>query len=92
MTWKYGPSSSTLLTGSADESGAYPERISYGLGMLGWSNREGGWVSSRDVGLLIREARNVAEEVGAFIHNERRHRRVGVTPEGVAFARAILQA
>ena len=81
-----------MARGGIDESGAYRERISYGLGMLGWSNREYGWVSTSDVGLLIREARNVAEEIGAFIHNERRYRTVGVTPEGMAFARAILQA
>lgn len=80
-----------IARGTVDESRQHRERISYGLGMLGWGSSTG-WVSADDVGLLINETRNVCEELGVFTHGNRRHDVTGVTPGGMAFARAVLQS
>ena len=68
----------------------YAESVAFGLGMLGWRIRDGVALDSRDVSDLIRDTWHLFVTLGVFEVEGRWRDVTGVTPEGMAFARAVL--
>lgn len=70
----------------------YLEPISFGLSGLGWTTRDGWNLSPEVVTELIADAWFILFELNVFVGDKRRYEITGVTEEGRAFARAVLQA